>query len=953
MKPEAFASRIRVGRSIAFGVLAAALIIAAGRAAAQVNTPGVIFVETPSSPVLGRLGVVYTLTDNESDPHDAQVRYSVDGGDNFLPASAAAGGGGLDVLAASPEGVRHVFVWDVLKDLGERRELDVRIRVSAIGRGLNSVPVETAPFFVDTTVSLARLTGTVFAGDSGAPLAGATVELRVGGALADTGVTGADGRFDAGTASLAGPVELSVACASGCTGYDALTLQNLQAPLELPVFLTPAVPRPPLGLIAFAGADEAQLRWRPGTEGDLAGYHVYRSFDGSPFERITEEPVPNTVFEDIEVGIQTLSNPEEPPVVQYQITAIDTAGNESPASATVIANTSEFVVTLPEVDAGPGNIARVPIRVANASGINVAAFDIKLRTTPGAFVGAEVRRTGMTEAVGFFQNDNFLASEGRLLISGIGSAEVLRGEGNIFDVFFELPVDAPAGSTIPIEIEEVKFYNQNVTRLSVDFSGTGAVNVTLDCLEGDLNNDGVVTEADARLALDISVRLFQPDPCQNQASDLNGDGRIDSADATLILRLANNLPLNPGEGKVHRPKVDKGTVLNVQLGSIAETEPGDVVDIPLTIADATGISAFDVTIGFDSQRPNLVLLDVLPGSLTADFEFEDRKTAGGVAISASRATEIESGTGTLAVLRFRVAESVAYDAEFPVRINAIELKRQFGESFQWFAETETVNGLISTKSVFAGNVVTVSVLDGSQAVSGAVVTTTTNYKGTEGAEGVFTFLDLPAGLTTFQACAPGYAPASVSPFLSGGNENVEIDLSPSAGSACGPPPVESALLRFAIVDKNKDGRLSRQEFDLVVPGLSDISFGAADTNNDDFLSVPELFQASQGANVHVGDSNGDGVMDLSEILRIVQLYNTAKYSCAPPSEITEDGYRPDPLGNFVCWPHSADAMEQDWIISLSELLRILQFFRLEAYEWCPERSIEDGYCLGENCCTAN
>src|SRR5690606_25440515 len=133
--------------------------------------------------------------------------------------------------------------------------------------------------------------------------------------------------------------------------------------------------------------------------------------------------------------------------------------------------------------------------------------------------------------------------------------------------------------------------------------------------------------------------------------------------------------------------------------------PGDVVDVPITIDDATGVSGFDFTIGFVPQRPNLVFLDVLPGTLTGAFEFEDRKTPNGVNISASGASEIESGGGTLAVLRFRVADSAPANTEFPVRITSIEFKRQFGESFQWFADTLFENGFIATSNVFAGSVV--------------------------------------------------------------------------------------------------------------------------------------------------------------------------------------------------------------------------------------------------------
>ena len=53
---------------------------------------------------------------------------------------------------------------------------------------------------------------------------------------------------------------------------------------------------------------------------------------------------------------------------------------------------------------------------------------------------------------------------------------------------------------------------------------------------GDIDGDGVVSAADARLALRASVKLFKPTAAQILAGDLNGDGQITADDARLILR---------------------------------------------------------------------------------------------------------------------------------------------------------------------------------------------------------------------------------------------------------------------------------------------------------------------------------------------------------------------------------------------------------------------------------
>jgi len=99
------------------------------------------------------------------------------------------------------------------------------------------------------------------------------------------------------------------------------------------------------------------------------------------------------------------------------------------------------------------------------------------------------------------------------------------------------------------------------------------------------------------------------------------------------------------------------------------------------------------------------------------------------------------------------------------------------------------------------------------------------------------------------------------------------------------------------------------------------------------------------AAIHSADQNGDGQLSLSELLRVVQIYNSIGYHCTDEVEPTEDGFLPGvDLGNQTCAPHASDYAPQDWSVSLSELLRAIQFFNTGAYHACPEA--EDGYCAG-------
>lgn len=88
------------------------------------------------------------------------------------------------------------------------------------------------------------------------------------------------------------------------------------------------------------------------------------------------------------------------------------------------------------------------------------------------------------------------------------------------------------------------------------------------------------------------------------------------------------------------------------------------------------------------------------------------------------------------------------------------------------------------------------------------------------------------------------------------------------------------------------------------------------------------------------DIDGDRVIIMSELLRVVQLYNVGGYQCA--ASATEDGFEPGAGARHSCTPHDADFQEQDWVITMSELLRSIQLFNMGSYHLCLGG--EDGFC---------
>ncbi|HOK09264.1 MAG TPA: formylglycine-generating enzyme family protein [Candidatus Hydrogenedens sp.] len=82
------------------------------------------------------------------------------------------------------------------------------------------------------------------------------------------------------------------------------------------------------------------------------------------------------------------------------------------------------------------------------------------------------------------------------------------------------------------------------------------------------------------------------------------------------------------------------------------------------------------------------------------------------------------------------------------------------------------------------------------------------------------------------------------------------------------------------------------------------------------------------------------VIQLSELLRVIQIYNYGSYHCSPGSE---DGYALGP-GNNSCQPHNSDYNPQNWQISFDEVLRLVQLYKSDSYK--IDSTGEDGFQLG-------
>jgi len=94
------------------------------------------------------------------------------------------------------------------------------------------------------------------------------------------------------------------------------------------------------------------------------------------------------------------------------------------------------------------------------------------------------------------------------------------------------------------------------------------------------------------------------------------------------------------------------------------------------------------------------------------------------------------------------------------------------------------------------------------------------------------------------------------------------------------------------------------------------------------------------ADRHRGDTDRNGSFNLGELPRMIQLYNSRAYACA--STETVDGFEPGP-GDTNCPRHTADFQAPEFVLDLSELLRVIQLHSFGAFTFCEELT-EDSFC---------
>lgn len=346
-------------------------------------------------------------------------------------------------------------------------------------------------------------------------------------------------------AGLTSRLTLTAADLDGDGDVDALAGTADGGVLELrdPRYAVPA------NLRAFGGANSIHLEWDPNQQSRIGGYNVYRSAPATNnFSRLNGSRVVVPRYDDM-LPLAAVSN-------YYRVTAVSRViypGNSDPQyvesrpSEIAAAWVGGVTLTMPDYFGQPGSNTILQIATPLASGITGTNLEIRVTYNPLLLtpltqvnpVLPSVENTPLTESL--VVTNNGLAATGELVITGLGGGPI-TGQGTLFKINFRVSPSALVGSMATNAFTSVTLRDAAGNLVPVNATDAAIFTVANGYFPGDGDGDGVLSQADFSLALQLAVGKNEPTPEELAAFDLNGNGILDKDDAQIIRRWLQGKP---------------------------------------------------------------------------------------------------------------------------------------------------------------------------------------------------------------------------------------------------------------------------------------------------------------------------------------------------------------------------------------------------------------------------
>lgn len=219
-----------------------------------------------------------------------------------------------------------------------------------------------------------------------------------------------------------------------------------------------------------------------------------------------------------------------------------------PAGGELIVNESKLIFIRYISDGTPSRPTSVYVELVTSKVLTESQLGIKAKLPGEASLG-NIRLGAYEIAAGVDYNQakqlmsNYVFKLIKIMfLDGKNEIGSLSKPANIL---LPVPKDFNAGTCIIYKISAGKavevFSAVSGSDLSFSATGSGLYIIADPILLGDLNFDGKVQAADARLVLRYVAKLDSLTPKQLQVADMDGDGKVSASDARIILRIAAKL----------------------------------------------------------------------------------------------------------------------------------------------------------------------------------------------------------------------------------------------------------------------------------------------------------------------------------------------------------------------------------------------------------------------------
>lgn len=193
-------------------------------------------------------------------------------------------------------------------------------------------------------------------------------------------------------------------------------------------------------------------------------------------------------------------------------------------SFTSLSTAAEVRLTLPDVQAEPGEQIVVPLSLAGTADPGIISLRIRILYRGDWLTFVEARQSSLLEGEGFMALANVLPGEDEnLLAISVAGTQSLSGEGDLLDLVFQLAPESPGGGLATLRFAEDTRANRGEPVLLTE---PGSVQIPLP---GDFDGDRAVGFDDFFTFAD-HFGIRSDEPLFDAVYDLNEDGHIDFDD---------------------------------------------------------------------------------------------------------------------------------------------------------------------------------------------------------------------------------------------------------------------------------------------------------------------------------------------------------------------------------------------------------------------------------------